>query len=153
VDCTGGRETAFSQHMRKMIESMPQLSEPIVVRPVKTEADYTAALAELEQMMGKVAPGTPEGDRFELLVTLVEAYEDAHYPLGDTSDPISIIEFVMQQQGLTRKALELYLGPRQRVRDIMERRRPLSLAMIRRLAKGLQIPAELLIQEYELRTS
>lgn len=134
-----------------MTKLTPQLSDPIVVRPVKTEADYTAALAELEQMMEHVTPGTPEGDRFDLLVTLVEAYENVHYPMGGTSDPISVIEFVMQQQGLTRKALEPYMGPRQRVWDIMERRRPLSLAIIRRLEQGLRIPADLLIGEYPLR--
>ena len=137
--------------MQTMTRSMPQLSEPVLVRPVKTEDDYNAALAELERMMGNVDPDTPEGDRFDLLVTLIEAYENAHYPMGETSDPISVIEFVMEQQGLTRKDLQPYIGPRQRVWDIMERRRPLSLAMIRRLEKSLQIPADLLIQEYELR--
>ena len=133
-----------------MTKLTPQLSDPIVVRPVKTEADYTAALAELEQMMGHITPGTPEGDRFDLLVTLVAAYEDTYYPMGDLSDPISVIEFVMEQQGLTRKALEIYMGPRQRVWDIMERRRPLSLTIIRRLEQGLRIPADLLIGEYPL---
>lgn len=132
-----------------MTESMPQLSEPITIRPVKTEADYEAALAEIEGMMGHVEPGTPQGDRFDLLVTLVEAYEEEHYPLGETSDPITLLTFVMEQQGLTRKDLEPYIGPRQRVWDILKRRRPLSLAMIRRLAVGLNLPAELLIQEYE----
>lgn len=111
-----------------------------------------AALAEVEQMMGHVTPGTPEGDRFDLLVTLIAAYEDVHYPMGAASDPISLIEFALEQQGLTRKALEAYIGPRQRVWDIMERRRPLSLAMIRRLERGLHIPANLLIQEYQLRS-
>ena len=134
-----------------MTNLTPQLSDPMVVRPVKTEADYTVALAELEQMMEHVTPGTPEGDRFDLLVTLVEAYENVHYPMGGASDPISVIEFVMQQQGLTRKALEPYMGPRQRVWAIMERRRPLSLAIIRRLEQGLRIPADLLIGEYPLR--
>lgn len=134
-----------------MTKLMQQLSEPITIRPVKTEADYEAALAEIERMMGRVEPGTPEGDKFDLLVTLVEAYEDVHYPLGETSDPISMIEFVMEQRGLTRKDLEPYIGPRQRVWDIMERRRPLSLAMIRRLEKGLGIPADILLQEYRLR--
>ncbi|MFO7633918.1 MAG: hypothetical protein R6W76_15340, partial [Caldilinea sp.] len=132
---------------------MQPLSDPVLVRPIKTEADYMAALAEVEQMMGNVAPGTPEGDRFDLLVTLIAAYEDVHYPMGAASDPISLIEFALEQQGLTRKALEAYIGPRQRVWDIMERRRPLSLAMIRRLEKGLHIPANLLIQEYQLRSN
>lgn len=133
-----------------MTELMQQLSEPITIRPIKHEADYRAALAEIDALMGRVRPNTPEGDRFDLLVSLVEAYEDLHYPLGDRSDPITILEFVMQQQGLTRKDLEPYIGPRQRVWDIMERRRPLSLAMIRRLERDLHIPATLLIQEYPL---
>lgn len=133
-----------------MIELMPRLSDPMTIRPIKNEVDYRAALAEIEELMGTIEPNSPEGDRFELLVDLVERYEDAHYPMGEQSDPITLLEFVMQQQGLTRKDLEPYLGPRQRVWDIMERRRPLSLAMIRRLEKGLHIPATLLIQEYPL---
>ncbi len=136
--------------MQNMTELMQQLSEPITIRPVKTEADYEAALDEIAQMMGHVEPGTPDGDRFELMVTLVEAYEEIHYPMGTTSDPISMIEFIMDQQGLTRKELEPYIGPRQRVWDVMERRRPLSLAMMRRLEKELNIPANILLQEYEL---
>jgi HTH-type transcriptional regulator / antitoxin HigA len=131
-----------------MIKSTPQLFELITIRPIKNRADYEAALAEIEQMMGKVEPDTPEGDKFELLVTLVEAYEDLHFPMGEASDPISLLEFVMEQRGMSRKDLEPYLGPRQRVWEIMERRRPLSLAMIRRLEQGLHIPATLLIQEY-----
>lgn len=138
--------------MLTMTRSTPILSEPILVRPIKTEADYDAALVEVERMMGNVAPGTPEGDRFDLLVTLVNVYEDAHYPLGTTADPISMIEFVMEQQGLTRRDLQPFIGPRQRVWDVMERRRPLSLSMIRRLEQGLHIPAGLLVQEYALRT-
>jgi HTH-type transcriptional regulator/antitoxin HigA len=137
--------------MQNMTESTPPLSEPITIRPVKTEADYEAALAQIEQMMGHIEPGTREGDQFDLLVTLVEVYENKRYPMGEESDPISLIEFVMDQQGFTRKDLEPYIGPRQRVWEIMERRRPLSLAMIRRLAEGLHLPAELLIQEYETR--
>lgn len=141
--------------MQNMIESTQQLSKltlsvPIIIRPIKTEADYEAALAEVEQMMVNIEPDTPESDKFDLLVNLIEAYEDVHYPMGETSDPISIIEFVMDQQGLSRKDLEPYIGPRQRVWDIMERRRPLSLAMIRRLADGLHIPADLLLPEYQL---
>ena len=141
--------------MRNMIESTQQLSEltlsaPITIRPIKTEADYEAALAEVEQMMGNIEPDTPEGDKFDMLVNLIEAYEDIHYPMGEASDPISIIEFMMAQQGVSRKDLEPYIGPRQRVWDIMERRRPLSLTMIRRLAEGLHIPADLLLPEYQL---
>ena len=136
--------------MQSMTESMRPLSEPIAVRPIKTEADYEATLAEIAQMMDNVQPDTPEGDKFDLLVTLVEAYEDTHYPMGESADPISMIEFVMDQQGLTRKDLESYIGPRQRVWEVMEKQRKLTLPMIRRLQVGLGIPAEVLIQEYEL---
>jgi HTH-type transcriptional regulator/antitoxin HigA len=100
--------------------------------------------------MGNIKPNPPDGNKFDLLVTLVEAYEDQHYPMGETSDPISMIEFIMDQQGLTRKDLEPYIGLRQRVWEIMERRRRLTLPMIRRLEAGLKIPAEVLIREYEL---
>ena len=131
-------------------ELMQPLSEPITIRPINTEADYEATLAEIEQMMGNVKPNTPAGNKFDLLVTLVETYEDQHYPIGETSDPISMIEFIMDQQGLTRKDLELYIGPRQRVWEVMEKRRKLTLPMIRRLEAGLGIPAEVLIREYEL---
>jgi HTH-type transcriptional regulator / antitoxin HigA len=133
-----------------MTASTPQLSEPIAVRPLKSEADYLAALAEIEELLGVAEPDSPAGDKLELLITLVETYENQHYPLGESSDPVSLIEFVMEQQGLSRKDLETYIGPRQRVWDILERRRPLSLAMIRRLEKGLHIPAHLLIREYPL---
>jgi HTH-type transcriptional regulator / antitoxin HigA len=133
-----------------MTASTPQLSEPIAVRPLKSEADYLAALAEIEELLGVAEPDSPAGDKLELLITLVETYENQHYPLGESSDPVSLIEFVMEQQGLSRKDLEAYIGPRQRVWDILERRRPLSLAMIRRLEKGLHIPAHLLIREYPL---
>ncbi|HRJ45648.1 MAG: hypothetical protein KJZ86_12685 [Caldilineaceae bacterium] len=129
---------------------MPKLSEPIHIRPIKTEADYEAALAEISELMGTVAPNTPGGDKLELLVTLVEAYEDTTFPMGESSDPITLIKFVLDQQSLSLKDLEPFIGPRQRVWDVMERRRPLSLAMIRRLEKGLHIPAHLLIQEYPL---
>lgn len=127
-----------------------QLSDPITIRPIKTEADYDVALEEIEEMMGQTEPNTPEHDKLDLLITMVDAYEEIQFPLGEYSDPISIIEFVMDQMALSRKDLETYIGPRQRVWDVMERRRPLSLAMIRRLSQGLNIPADLLLPEYQL---
>ncbi len=133
-----------------MTESTPQLSKPITVRPIKTEADYEAALVEISELMGQATPNTLDGDKLELLVKLVEVYEDAVFPMGESSDPITLIEFVLDQQGLSLTDLEPYIGPRQRVWEVMERRRPLSLPMIRRLEKGLHIPAHLLIQEYPL---
>jgi HTH-type transcriptional regulator/antitoxin HigA len=126
------------------------LSEPITVRPIRTEADYTATLAEIDQLFA-AEPGTPEDARLAVLLTLVEAYEDEHYPMG-MADPITMIEHVLEARGLTRKDLEPYIGPRQRVWEIMEKRRRLTLPMIRRLEAGLDIPAEILIQDYELTT-
>jgi len=129
---------------------MQELSEPVTVRPLVNEADYEAALAELDRMIGQVEPGTVEGYRYELLASLVEAYEAAKYPVELSNDPIAMIEFVLEARGLTRKDLEPYIGTRQRVWDIMEKRRRLTLPMIRRLVEGLNIPAEVLIQEYTL---
>ena len=126
-----------------------QRSKPITVWPIRTEADYEAALAEIDRLFN-AKPNTREDERLEVLITLVEAYADEHYPMGGTSDPISMIQHIMEAQGLTRKDLEPYIGPRQRVWEIMEKRRQLTLTMIRRLEAGLGIPAEVLIRKYEL---
>lgn len=134
--------------MRNMTELTQQQSNIVWVRPIHTDADYRAALKEIEQLFD-AEPGTPDDARLEVLLTLVEAYEEAHYPMG-IPDPIAMIEHVMDAQNLTRADLEPYIGPRQRVWEIMEKRRRLTLAMIRRLSEGLQIPPEVLIQEYEL---
>jgi len=120
------------------------------LKPLHTEADYHAALAEVETLWD--APeGSPEADRLEVLAMLVAAYEQTHFPI-DTPDPVAFLEYVMESRGLTRKDLEPYIGPRGRVSDIMNRVRPLSLEMIRRLSAGLGIPAEVLIQDYPLRS-
>ena len=114
------------------------------IRPIKTDADYAAAVAEVEQMMDAVA-GTSEGDRLDVLATLVQAYEDAHWPM-ELPDPIDAIRFRMDQEGLTPRDLQQYIGPKGRVSEVLNRRRPLTLAMIRRLQAGLGIPAEILIR-------
>jgi HTH-type transcriptional regulator/antitoxin HigA len=132
-----------------MIASTQQLSEPVSVRPILSDADYEDALAEIDALMGMVEPGTPAHARLEILARLVEAYEDEHYPMG-MPDPIAMIEFVLEARGLSRKELEPYIGPRQRVWEIMEKQRRLTLPMIRRLETGLGIPAAVLIQGYEL---
>ena len=119
----------------------------VKIKPIKTEADYEMALAEIEQLF-EAKPGTPEGDRLEVLTTLVEAYEEQHYQLP-LPDPIQAILYHMDSRGLSRQDLEPYLGSRARVSEILNRRRPLSLDMIRRLSRGLGIPAEVLIQPYE----
>ncbi|MEZ4710376.1 MAG: hypothetical protein R3A44_24450 [Caldilineaceae bacterium] len=133
-----------------MTESTLVLSEFVTVRPVQNEADYRYALAEIEQLMGKVKRGTPEGARFEILLAMVEAYENEHYAIEMPDDPIGMIEFVLEQRGLMRKDLIPMMGSRQRVWEVMEKRRGLSKEMIRRLDAELGIPAVVLLQEYEL---
>jgi HTH-type transcriptional regulator/antitoxin HigA len=115
-----------------------------VLKPIRTEADYNAALAEIERLWGAKS-GTPEGDRLDILATLVDAYENEHHPI-DPPDPIEAIKFRMEQQGLTRKDLEGILGTRTRVAEVLNRRRGLSINMIRRLHEKLGIPAEVLIR-------
>lgn len=115
------------------------------IRPLKTEADYQAALKEIETLM-HAAADTPEGDRLDVLVTLVEAYEARHYPL-DLPDPVEAIKFAMEQKGLTVKDLEPMIGRSNRVYEILNHKRPLTLKMIWRLHKGLGIPAESLIRQ------
>ena len=114
------------------------------LRPIRTENDYEAALAEVERLWG--APiGEPDGDRLAVLATLIDAYEADHYPM-DPPDPVEAIQFRMEQQGLSRKDLELLIGTRTRVAEILNRKRSLSIAMIRRLHEGLGISAEVLIR-------
>jgi HTH-type transcriptional regulator / antitoxin HigA len=114
------------------------------IRPIRTEQDYAAALAEVERLWGAAA-GTPEGDRLDVLATLIDAYEAERDPV-DPPDPIEAIRFRMEQQGLTRKDLEAILGTRTRVSEVLNRKRELSIAMIRRLHAELGIPAEVLIR-------
>ena len=119
------------------------------VRPIKTEADCQAALEEIERLFD-AAPDTPEGDRLEVLTTLVEVYEDKHYNIP-LPDPIEAIMYHMESRGLSSRDLEPYIGSRGRVSEILNRERPLSIEMIRRLHAGLGISAEVLIQPYEYR--
>ncbi|HEY3847632.1 MAG TPA: helix-turn-helix domain-containing protein [Acetobacteraceae bacterium] len=114
------------------------------LRPIRTEADYEQALAELEHLWG-AANGTPEGDRLDVLATLIDAYEAEHCPM-DPPDPVEAIKFRMAQQGLTRKDLEPLIGTRTRVSEVLNRKRSLSIAMIRRLHDRLGISADVLIR-------
>ncbi|MGH7087862.1 MAG: helix-turn-helix domain-containing protein [Stellaceae bacterium] len=114
------------------------------IKPIRSETDYEAALAEAERLWG-ARSGTPEGDRLDILATLIDAYEAEHHPI-DPPDPIEAIRFRMEQQGLTRKDLEGILGTRTRVAEVLNRRRGLSIAMIRRLHEKLGISAEVLIR-------
>jgi HTH-type transcriptional regulator/antitoxin HigA len=108
------------------------------IKPIRTKADYEAALQEIDRLWG--APyGSPAGDKLDVLVTLVEAYEAKHYPIP-LPDPIEAILHYMESQGLTRRDLEPYLGSRARVAEILNRRRALSLNMIRKLQCGLGLP-------------
>jgi HTH-type transcriptional regulator/antitoxin HigA len=118
------------------------------IKPLRTETDYRAALQEIEALMN-AEPGTPEEDRLDVLATLVRAYEDAHYPIPKPS-AIAALEYYLESRGLTRKALEPFIGPAHRVSEIMNRRRRLTLEMIRRLEQGIGIPATVLIQPYHL---
>jgi HTH-type transcriptional regulator / antitoxin HigA len=122
----------------------------VEIRPIKTEADYQAALAEIDRLFD-AEPNTPAGDRLDVLATLVEAYEEQHYSLP-APDPIEAITYHMESRGLSRRDLEPYLGSRARVAEVLNRKRPLSLEMIRRLHTGLGIAAEILIQPYALAT-
>ncbi len=114
------------------------------LKPIKTKADYEASLAEMERLWG-ARSGTPGGDRLDILATLIDAYENDHFPM-DPPDPIEAIKFRMEQQGLTRKDLSEILGSRTRVAEILNRRRGLSINMIRRLHVKLGISLEVLIQ-------
>jgi HTH-type transcriptional regulator / antitoxin HigA len=114
------------------------------IKPIRTEADYKAALAEVERLWG-TRLGTLEGDRLDVLATLIDAYESEH-DLIDPPDPIEAIKFRMEQQGLSRKDLEGILGTRTRVAEVLNRRRGLSINMIRRLHDKLGISAEVLIR-------
>ena len=114
------------------------------IKPIRSEADYEEALSEVERLWGAPS-GTLDGDRLDVLATLIDAYEDEHHPI-DPPDPIEAIKFRMEQQGLTRKDLEALIGTRTRVAEILNRRRGLSITMIRRLHEKLGISAEVLIR-------
>ena len=117
------------------------------IRPVKTKSAYRAALKEIESLM-KARANTPEGQRLDILVTLVEAYERKHFPM-DLPDPIAAIRVVIDQRGLTVKDLEPMLGRSNRVYEVLNRKRPLTLKMIWHLHRRLGIPAESLIRPPE----
>ncbi len=114
------------------------------LKPIRSETDYDEALTEIENLWGAKA-GTPEGDRLDILATLIDAYEAKTYPM-DPPDPVEAIRFRMEQQGLTRKDLEPMIGPRNRVADVLNRKRSLSIDMIRQLHSRLGISAEVLIR-------
>jgi HTH-type transcriptional regulator/antitoxin HigA len=114
------------------------------IKPIRSEADYEAALAKVERVWG-ARSRTPEGDQLDILATLIDAYESEHHPI-DPPDPIEAIKFRMEQQGLTRRDLEGILGTRTRVAEVLNRRRGLSINIIRRLHDKLGISADVLIR-------
>jgi HTH-type transcriptional regulator/antitoxin HigA len=118
------------------------------IKPIKTESDYQAALAEIERLFD-AAPGTPEGDRLEVLTTLVEVYEEQNYHIPQP-DPIEAIKYYLESRGLTSRNLEPLLGDDAVVTEVLSRKRPLSIDMIRQLRLGLGISAEVLIQPYSV---
>lgn len=121
------------------------------IKPIKTESDYLNALHEIETIFD-AKEETSEGDKLDILVTLVEAYEENNHPILPP-DPIEAIIHQMESQGLSRKDLEPLIGSRARVSEILNRKRSLSLNMIRNLQKGLGISAEILVKPYQLKAS
>lgn len=115
------------------------------IQPVRTRLDHIAAVKRIEALMDAgVKPGTPEDDELEIWITLVDAYEAKAFPI-DAPDPVTAIQFRMEQHGLSRKDIEPYIGSRARVSEILNRKRQLTLDMVQRLREGLGISADLLI--------
>lgn len=117
----------------------------MTIKPIRSDADLKAAFKRLEAIF-QAEEHTPEADERDVLVTLIEAFENQHYDFGP-ADPIEAIRFRMEQQGLTPRDLEPYIGPSGRVSEVLNRKRPLSLRMIRKLHDGLHIPYESLLVE------
>lgn len=117
------------------------------IKPINSDNDYRDSLKEIERLFNS-EPGTPDGDKLDVLITLVTVYEAKHYPI-QLPDPVDAIRYHMERLGLTQKNLEKFIGVPSHVSEILNRRRPLSLQMIRNLNKGLGISLEILIQEYE----
>jgi HTH-type transcriptional regulator/antitoxin HigA len=120
------------------------------IKPVRTETDYDAALARIDEIWNS-APGTSESDELDVLSVLVEDYEKKHHPIPPP-DPIEAIKFRMEQMGLSRRDLEPYIGSRGRVAEVLNRKRGLSIEMIRNLSEGLGISAEVLVAKYKQRS-
>lgn len=120
------------------------------IRPIKTEEDYNWAIAEITRYFeNEPEPGSPDGNRFDVLATLIEAYEDKHYPIK-APDPVAAISAHMEMAGLKQTMLADVIGSRSRASEVLNRKRPLSLDMILKLNREWHIPAEILIQPYHL---
>ncbi len=122
------------------------------IKPIRTARDHASALAEIERRWDGAKPGTPTGDQFEVLSTLVDAYEREHFKIP-APDPIAAIRYRMEQEGLTNKDLLTIFKTRSRVSEVMSKRRRLNLPLIRKLHQRLDIPIESLVQEYKMKTT
>jgi len=121
------------------------------IRPIRTKSDHRAALKEAERLWN-AEPGTSDGDRVDVLVTLIEGYDARHFPIP-APDPVAAITFMMEQKGLTRREPESAIGRRGRVSEVLTRKRPLTLPMVRQLSALLNIPTDVLVQAYETRSA
>lgn len=120
----------------------------MIIKPIHSEADHAAALDRIEALMDAEA-GTPEGDELDILATLVEVYEQRHYPM-EAPDPVEFIKNVMEFQGIDQAEFGRLLRSRSRASEILNRRRPLNLSQIRQITNAWKVPADPLIREYEL---
>jgi HTH-type transcriptional regulator/antitoxin HigA len=123
----------------------------VKIKPIKTNLDYEEALKEIERLWD-ARSGTKDGDKLDVLATLIEAYEEKHHPIPPP-DPVEAILHYMESQNLSRRDLETYIGTRARVSEVINKKRPLTLTMIRKLQEGLGLSAEILVQPYELQPS
>ena len=125
------------------------MSDTLAIKPIHSNADYECALKDIDALFD-ARSGTSERDELNVLVTLVEAYESVHHPI-DAPDPIALIEFAMEQRGADRTDLEHMIGSRGRVSEVLNRKRPLTIAMIRKLSEEWGLPADVLVQSYPLK--
>ena len=145
MSVSSARTVRTTRSTRKRSEA----THNVMVRPIRSETDHRAVLAEIETLMS-AEPRTPEGDRLDVLATLAEAWEARHVPIK-APDPIIAILFMMEQKGLQRRDLEPAIGSRARVAEILNRRRALTLPMIRALSRLLGLPADVLVQDYPVK--
>lgn len=119
----------------------------MIIKPIKTEADYKAALVEIDRLLDlNPEPGSELDDRLEVITTLVHAYEQVHHPIAEP-DPIEALKYIMEVKGLKNKDLEPYIGPKSRVSEILNRKRYFTLQQINNLHKAFQLPLEIFINE------
>jgi HTH-type transcriptional regulator / antitoxin HigA len=115
------------------------------IRPIRNDEDHVAALREIERLWGAAA-GTDDGDKLDILATLVEKYEESHWPIVDTSDPVDLLNYVIEELGHSQAELAELLGSRSRASEILGRRRPLTVEMIHKISQAWKIPADLLVR-------